>query len=97
MAIVLERGADAENIVIAADHPDAAVRLQDALRFLEPGMGEAVVSGEAVELVPVVVDRIDLAAVGAQKVAAELKVIGRVGEDHVDRRDRKSTRLNSSH
>src|SRR3546814_5572522 len=46
IAIVLERGADAENIVIAADHPDAAVRLQDALRFLEPGMGEAVRSEE---------------------------------------------------
>src|SRR3546814_7496504 len=57
--IVLERGADAEDIVIAADDPDAAIRFQDALRFLQPGMGEAVISGEAVELVPIIVDRVD--------------------------------------
>src|SRR3546814_14950437 len=74
--IVLERGADAEDIVIAPDHPDAAVRLQNAPRFLQPGMGEAIVSREAVELVPIIVDRVDLAPGGATPVAAELEVIG---------------------
>src|SRR3546814_6920193 len=41
--LVLKRCADAEDIVIAADHPDAAAGFQDALRFLEPRMREAVV------------------------------------------------------
>ena len=51
---------------------------------VEPGAGELVVACEVVELVPVVVDRIDLAVVGPQQLAAELEIIGRVGEDHVD-------------
>src|SRR3546814_1841814 len=80
--LVLKRCADAEDIVIAADHPDAAAGFQDALRFLEPRMREAVVGGEAVEFVPIIVDGVDLAAVWTMQVAAE---------------DRKSTRLNSSH
>src|SRR3546814_20337609 len=84
ISLILQRGADAENIVIAADHPDAAAGFQDALRLLQPGMGEAIVSGEAVELVPIIVARVDLAAVGAPQVAAELEIIGRIGEDHVD-------------
>ena len=54
-------------------------------RFGEPVAGELVISGEAVELVPVVVDRIDAAAFGPEQVAAELKIVGRIGEDHVYR------------
>src|SRR3546814_17052561 len=77
IALVLQRGADAEDIVIAADHPDAAAGFQDALRFLQPRMGEAVIVGKAVELVPLIIAGIDLAAVGAVKVAAEFELIGR--------------------
>ena len=51
---------------------------------LEPVAGEIVVGGEAVELVPIVVDRVDPAAFGPEQVAAELQIVGRVGEDHVD-------------
>src|SRR3546814_4877353 len=69
--LVLKRCADAEDIVIAADHPDAAAGFQDALRFLEPRMREAVVGGEAVEFVPIIVDGVDLAAVWTMQVAAE--------------------------
>src|SRR3546814_14147074 len=50
-----------------------------------PAAGEVVVDGEAVELVPGVVDGVDAAVVGAQQLALELKIVGRVREDHVDR------------
>ncbi len=46
---------------------------------------EGVIGGEAVELVPVVVDGVDLRLVGTVQVAVELQIVGRVGEDHVDR------------
>ena len=81
---VLQQGADAIDVVIAADHPDRAIVLQDTPRLGEPFAGEIVVGGETVELVPIVVAGIDLAALGPQQVAAELEVVGRVGEDHVD-------------
>ena len=61
-----------------------AVVLQDAARLGEPVAGEIVIGGKAVELVPIVVDRIDPAAFGPEQVAAELQIVGRVGEDHVD-------------
>src|SRR3546814_18426510 len=67
ISLILQRGADAGNIVIAADHPDAAAGFQDALRLLQPGMGEALVSGEAVELVPIIV-RSDERRVGKASV-----------------------------
>ena len=51
----------------------------------QPGTGEGVIGGEAVEAVPVVVDRIDLGLVGTVQIALELEIVGRVGEDHVDR------------
>jgi len=62
--------------VIAADHPDRAVVLQDATGGLQPLAGELVVGGEALELVPVVVDRVDLGIVGTQQVAAQLQIVG---------------------
>jgi len=70
--------------VIAADHPDRALGLQDAAAFRHPFAGEGVIGGEAVELVPVVVDRVDLRIVRPQQIAAQLQIIGRIGEDHVD-------------
>ena len=47
-------------------------------------MGEGVVIGKARELVPVVVDGVDAAVIGARERAFELKVIGRIGEDEID-------------
>ena len=55
---------------------------------VEPRSGEGVVFGEIGELVPVVVDRVDEALVGARKRAFELKIVGRVGEDEIDRSGR---------
>ena len=51
---------------------------------MQPGAGEIVVGGEARELVPVVVDRVDARIVGTLEVALQLQVIGRIGEDQVD-------------
>ena len=47
--------------------------------------GERVVFGEVGELVPVVVDRVDHALVGPRERPFELEIVGRIGEDEVDR------------
>ncbi len=54
---VLQDGADAEDVVVAADHPQRAVLAQHAPRLGQPRAGEGVVGGEIGELVPVVVHR----------------------------------------
>ena len=46
---------------------------------------ERVIFGEIGELVPVVVDRVDQALIGTRQRAFELQIIGRIGEDEVDR------------
>src|SRR5438309_2886495 len=78
---VLEQRSDAVDVVIAADYPDRAVVLQDPARLFEPVPGEVVVDRETVELVPLVVARIDLAAFRTEQVATELKIVRRVGEN----------------
>ena len=93
-AEVLQRRADAEDVVVAADHPQRALGLEHAPRRAEPGAGEGIVARKACpegirglgELVPVVVDRVDAAVVGTQKLAAQLQIVGRIGEHHVDGR-----------
>ena len=82
-AEILQDRADAEDVVIGADHPERAVVLQHAPRCGQPGAGEAVIVGEAGELVPVVVDRVDLGIVRPAQFVLELKIVGRVGEDQV--------------
>ena len=81
---ILEDAADAENIVIAADHPDGAIRLEHAARLLHPLPGEEVIIVETADLIPVIIDRVDLGIVGAVQIAAELEIIGRIGEDEID-------------
>ena len=70
--------------MVGADHPDGAVGLQDAAALAEPGAREAVVLGEARELVPVIVDAVDHRVVGPEQIALELQIVGRVGEDEID-------------
>ena len=82
-AQILQDRADAEDVVIGADHPERAGVLQHAARLGEPVAGEAVVFGEAGELVPMVVDGVDLGIVGTVQLALELKVVGRIGEDEI--------------
>ena len=80
---VLHDRAEAEDVVVRSDHPQRAVRFQHAARFGEPVAGKLVVDGKAGKLVPVVGHGIDVAAVRAREVAAELQVVRRIGEDHV--------------
>ena len=68
-AQVLQDGADAEDVVIGTDHPQGTRGLQDAAAFRKPALGEAVIGLEAFELVPVVVNRVDLALVRARETA----------------------------
>ena len=60
------------------------VALHHSPRGGQPVAGESVVGGEVGELVPVVVDRVDHALIGARQRAFELQVVGRVGEDQID-------------
>ena len=80
---ILQGRADPEDVVVGADHPQRRVLFHDAAHAREPGAGEAVVIGEARELVPVVVDGVDEALVRARQRLFELQIVGRIGEDHV--------------
>ena len=81
---ILEHRADAENIVVGADHPQRGGRLHHAAAGHEPGAGEIVIGGEARELVPIVVDGIDAGIVGPLEVALELEIVRRIGENEID-------------
>jgi hypothetical protein len=84
-ADILERRADAENVVVRADHPERGVGLHRAAGSFQPFAREFVIGLEARELVPGVIDRIDLGLVGPCEIAAKLQVIGRVCENEIDR------------
>ena len=84
IARILHRSAHAENIVITADYPQRTIGLQYPPCFGKPFAGELVVNRKAVEFVPIVIDRIDLAIVWPQQITAELQVIGRIGKHHID-------------
>ena len=49
----------------------------------QPFAGELVIGSEATELVPVIVHRVHLGLVGTVQFAAQLHIVGRVGEDQV--------------
>ena len=70
--------------MIGADDDERRVALHHPPRGGEPVAREGVVGREIGELVPVVVDAVDHALVGARQRALELQIVGRVGEDQVD-------------
>ena len=72
------------DIVVAADHPDRAVILEDTPRLLEPLPREIIVGREALEFVPFVINRVDPASLRSKQIASKLQIIGRVRKDHVD-------------
>jgi hypothetical protein len=84
-AEVLQRRTHPENIVIAADYPQGAGILEKTLRGAQPGDGEAVIFGKAREPVPFFLDAVDARIVRAVQFAGKLEIVGRVGEDHIDR------------
>ena len=81
-AEILHDRADAEDIVIGADDEDRRVGLHHAARGGEPVAGEGVIGREIGEFVPVVVDGVDDALVGARQLA------WRAGDYRADRRRR---------
>ena len=85
-ALILQHRSDAEDVVIAANHPKRAIGLQNAPGFSQPGLRKGVIGLQAVKLVPVIIHGINAPAFGTIKVAAQLKIIGRIGKNHVDAR-----------
>ena len=82
--LVLQLSAHTEHVVIAANHPDRTIRFQKATRGRQPRFGEIVVNLKAFELVPIIVDGIDLGIVRAVKITTQLKIIRRVSKDQVN-------------
>ena len=70
--------------MIAADDPKRAVVLQDAAALVEPFPRELIVGVEPVEFVPILFLAVDPASVRPPLFAAELHIVWRVREDHID-------------
>ncbi len=52
--------------------------------------------GKAVELVPVVIDAIDLGLVGARQALLQLEIVGRVRKDQVNRAGRQGIHVGNA-
>ena len=90
---ILQDRADAEDVVIGADHPERCRGLHQPPAGEQPGAGEVVIGGKARKLVPVIIDGIDARVVGPLEIALELEIVGRVGEDEIDRLGRQFRHL----
>ncbi len=95
-AEILEYRTDAENVVIRADDPQRGARLHHPSASDKPGAREIIISGEAREFVPVIVDGIDAGIVGTLEVALELQIVRRIGEDEIHGRGRKLRHLGNA-
>src|SRR5260221_8436173 len=71
--------------MVAADHPQSAIILQDPAALGQPRLGEGVVGLEAVEVIPLVVHSVDDGVVWTGKLAAELEIVGWISEHQVHR------------
>ena len=80
---ILQRGADAEDVVIAAYRPDRAIGLQDTPRCRKPFAGKVVIGLQRRKLVPFVIDRRHLAAFGAMQIVRQLKIVRWIGKDQI--------------
>ena len=83
-AEVLQCRADAEDVVIGADHPERGAGLHHAPNLREPGAREGIVFGKGSEAIPIVVDRVDKALVGPRQASRKLEIVRRIGEDEID-------------
>jgi hypothetical protein len=83
-AEVLQRRADAEDVVIAADDEQRTVGLEHPAAFRQPGSREGIVFCKGGELVPGIIDGIDDAGVRPCQHAFKLKVVGWIGENKID-------------
>src|ERR1700712_3571674 len=71
---ILHDGPAGKNFGVGADPPQRRRRLHQAAAGQQPGAGEVVIGGEGGELVPVVVDGVDMGFVGTLEVALEPEV-----------------------
>ena len=69
--------------MVGADHPERGGGLHYPATGKEPGTGEIVVGLEAGELVPVVVDGIDVGMVGALEIPLQLQIVRRIGKHQI--------------
>jgi hypothetical protein len=70
--------------VIAADHPNRPVGFQHAAALGKPCAGEPIIVGETRKPVPGLMYAVDDGIVRSQKVAIELQIVGRIGEDEIN-------------
>ena len=82
---VLQDLPDPVDVVVRTDHPQRPGRFEHPPAGGQPFAGEVVILGKTIELIPVVVHSVHLGQVGAPEFALQLEVIGRVGEDQVNR------------
>ena len=82
-AQILQGRADPENIVIGTNDPKAGLRLHDAAALGQPSAGKGVIIGKACEFIPIIVDRIHYALVGARQSAFQLQIIGGIGKNEI--------------
>ena len=83
-ALVLQLSTHAEYVMVGTDDPDCAIRLKQALCSSEPCFGKTVVNGETIELVPRIVNSVDLGIVRAMQITLKLKVIRWVSKDQIN-------------
>ena len=81
---ILQGRADTIDVVVAPDDPKRAVVLQDAVALVEPLPRELIVGVKPVEFVPILFHAVDPAIVRPTQFAAELQIVWRVREDHID-------------
>ena len=90
ITLVLQLGPHAEDIVIRANHPNRAIRLKDTARRSEPVLSEFIIGTEAVELIPMIIYRIDKRVIRPMQIALKLEIVGWIGENQIDRTFRKA-------
>ena len=84
IAEILQGRADAENIMIRADNPQRAGRLQHPLGLAQPRAGEAVISREIVKFIPIIGHRIDFGRIGAVQIVFQLQIVRRVSKHQIN-------------
>ena len=62
---IRQNRANAEYVVIGADHPDRAIGFQHAAHGQQPGAGEIIIGAKRIELVPMIITGIHLGLIRA--------------------------------
>ena len=84
VTLILKLCPHTEHVVIAANHPDRAVRLEHTASSGKPIARKAVIGGKGCELIPMIIHRIHFGIVWSVQIAAQLQIIRRVRENKVN-------------